>query len=289
MLSQKDSLLKSVLSFLVFPSVVEDKNQGIGFKVWNILILISWALMLNIALGILIFGILELLQYKGENSVVVLASGSSIWLVIFLACVVAPLTEEAAFRLGLVFKPIFVALGVFFLANFGVRAFWYDANWIVALTVPLVFAIVVYALLKIKVVGNLVHSLYQNHFRFVLYLSILLFGAAHLLNYSGLDNLWIVAPILFLPQLIAGIVLSFVRIKYGFWYGVLNHMIYNSSLIPSLLALNRNIDSTMTNVGTVDMIILTVISFGFISTAGFAVVTFLFDVVKWGKEVKNKK
>lgn len=67
----------------------------------------------------------------------------------------------------------------------------------------------------------------QNFYRYYVYLSALLFGFMHFSNYTTSANA--VYYILFLtaPQILAGLIMSYVRITYGFWYGLLLHCINN--------------------------------------------------------------
>ena len=68
----------------------------------------------------------------------------------------------------------------------------------------------------------------NKQYRIILYIvSSLLFGFIHIINYdlneSHLKYLFIITS----PQIFTGFVLGFIRLKYGFWYSVLNHSLYN--------------------------------------------------------------
>jgi uncharacterized protein len=64
-------------------------------------------------------------------------------------------------------------------------------------------------------------------YKYYVYLSALIFGCIHFSNYTTSENA--VYYILFLtaPQILAGLILSYVRINYGFWFGLLLHCINN--------------------------------------------------------------
>lgn len=63
--------------------------------------------------------------------------------------------------------------------------------------------------------------------------SIMFFGLSHLSNFQ-VDEIrenFVFIPILILPQLVLGIFLSFLRIKFGLIYAIIYHAVYNMVLI----------------------------------------------------------
>ena len=76
----------------------------------------------------------------------------------------------------------------------------------------------------------------ENFYRYYVYLSALLFGFMHFSNYTTSANA--VYYILFLtaPQILAGLILSYVRINYGFWFGCLLHC-FNNFIFVSLITI----------------------------------------------------
>ena len=67
-----------------------------------------------------------------------------------------------------------------------------------------------------------------EHFRWGFYISCLLFGAIHILNFEHLNyKLFFAAPFLIFPQVVAGVFLGFVRMKYGIIFSVLFHSLIN--------------------------------------------------------------
>lgn len=88
---------------------------------------------------------------------------------------------------------------------------------------------------------------WDNHFRAFFYLSAILFALMHLTNFSNTNILfYILAPLIVLPQFIGGLTLGYTRLKLGFFWGVLQHGLYNFILFSVvLLFLNT---SNLTNV-----------------------------------------
>ena len=71
----------------------------------------------------------------------------------------------------------------------------------------------------------------KSYFRWVYYLSAVLFGLVHVSNYELSESQNLLISIIILPQLFLGFMLGFVRIKYGFYYCVLLHAVYNACLV----------------------------------------------------------
>lgn len=70
-----------------------------------------------------------------------------------------------------------------------------------------------------------------NGFRFTVYLSCLVFGFLHLWNYQPLSGLsLLVSPLIVLPILISGFGFSYIRLKFGFFWGLALHILMN--LVP---------------------------------------------------------
>ena len=89
---------------------------------------------------------------------------------------------------------------------------------------------------------NRAKTLWLKYFKIFFYLFALAFALMHLSNYSNTNSLfYILAPLIVLPQIIAGITLGYVRLKLGFFWGVLQHGLYNLILFSvALLFFNSN-------------------------------------------------
>lgn len=72
----------------------------------------------------------------------------------------------------------------------------------------------------------------KRWFPYFLYGMILVFGLVHMFNYYNDNGLFfLLAPIIVGSQLIGGIILSFTRIKLGFFWACLQHVIFNSVVV----------------------------------------------------------
>ncbi|MFD2036100.1 hypothetical protein ACFSKL_14960 [Belliella marina] len=143
---------------------------------------------------------------------------------IFLIVLFVPLVEELVFRLPLKlsilrfnFFLFLISLGSFFIhmyVGFGMLLIW-------ALSLNLFFSKKYFKLIKTKWLRYKVE---------VFYLFTFLFGLMHAGNFDPQILPWYVFPIVFLPQLIGGFFTAIVRLRFGFFYGVLLHSFYNGAI-----------------------------------------------------------
>ncbi|GLU55976.1 hypothetical protein Dfri01_54370 [Dyadobacter frigoris] len=68
----------------------------------------------------------------------------------------------------------------------------------------------------------------KSYFKWVYYLSAVLFGWIHIITYAFDSSHYLFVPLITLPQTLMGFLLGYVRMIYGFWYGVLLHAVYNA-------------------------------------------------------------
>jgi hypothetical protein len=156
-----------------------------------------------------------------------------------LAVVFAPLVEETAFRLYLThFRPLFAVLGGTLMAV----AFSDDRITFVDLLLLPALALVlagVAGLMSIRA-REWIAVRWEHRFAFIFYGSALVFGLAHLFNYSFASNgaAEIAAgPLLIAPQLAGGLILAYGRVRLGFWYAVAMHAVFNAAVtVPVIFA-----------------------------------------------------
>lgn len=109
---------------------------------------------------------------------------------------------------------------------------------------------------------------YVNFFRRYVavyyYASSILFGFAHLANYSYNVEPWWYAPFIVLPQLISGFIFGYVCIRLGFLYAILAHMSVNL-----LLTLGDGIVLLLGEAGGIIWLAILVLSSLLVVTAAF--------------------
>lgn len=122
----------------------------------------------------------------------------TIWWLLFLATIAAPLWEEFVFRFPL--KP--------------------ERNYLVRLAD--------------KIAGRPLFSVFwQRNFRIIFYLVAILFGLIHSFNFENEWN-WLfilLLPLLILSQSVTGLFLGYIRLRLGFFWAILFHACFNFVLI----------------------------------------------------------
>ena len=83
-------------------------------------------------------------------------------------------------------------------------------------------------------------KLWDRIFPFLVYASSVIFGFVHLTNYTN-DGFWfyVFSPIIIASQLIGGFIITFIRVKYNFFYGILYHALWNALIIFPLIFINN--------------------------------------------------
>jgi membrane protease YdiL (CAAX protease family) len=205
-------------------------------KMFNLLKVVSWMILLLFPVSILLTLALSTTNYQGSNQVEELVSQTPIWLVVLLAVVLAPLMEETLFRLPLRYKPVFLGLSAVFGTYYVAQSFLpVNVEPVTALVagfvLPIIIGVFVFLIIRFTPLRSLIEKVYQRFFPAIFYTFVLLFGFVHFSNYTDRSSIWYIAPLLVLPQIIVGLVLGYVRMRYGFWYSVLGHAIYNGMLV----------------------------------------------------------
>jgi hypothetical protein len=146
---------------------------------------------------------------------------------------VAPLSEEIYFRLGLAPNLLFFFISLFLsTVQYAPKLFadlFSDASLFVGANVLFYLLLSAGICLFFWVRERLGHR-YADFFKrrvgWYYYLGALFFALAHLGNYAQQPLWWAVIFLIF-PQLISGLAFGYLRIRLGFWYGVLGHTLTN--------------------------------------------------------------
>jgi hypothetical protein len=194
------------LKFLRFPNQPEQFHP-MSLVDFMKLLLITLLVIAPYSLLIYVLGLFEM-----QNEVMDLLEEN---LTVFLITVIifAPIFEEPIFRLhlDLTKKSILWSLGV---SIFLVFDFWIA---VAALWIYLIW-------LFVRVSRNNPPSL-----KLVVYSSAILFGLVHLSNFTSLDyaTQFYLIPLLIGAQVFVGLVISFIRLRYGMKWAMIYHGVYN--------------------------------------------------------------
>ena len=220
------------------------------FKLWS---LVMVAVML---IGILSSYLMKMAGIEEvKNSVVDLFMGQPLYIFLLLAVVWAPVAEEVMFRLGLIYSPYRLSFSLSFLgvailaSSIGVvnsflpvslPEWWFDFTQEKGVYIYLPLMLLVGYLLgmvfKRKLNFEKVTRSYTSHFGKIFYLSALVFGFLHIFNFYDRGDMWFLLPLLVLPQALVGVILGYIRMKYGFIWSVATHCLHNGMIsIPLVL------------------------------------------------------
>ena len=145
---------------------------------------------------------------------------------VFFGIILAPIGEEIIMRLVLVFNRrnllVFIITCFILTVTFVIK----QKNMFVFFSSLTVISGVAYFYFdQCKV-------FFINHFRIMFFGSAILFGLFHIFNFNGITiSNFYVTPFLVLPQLFMGFILGFIRVKYGYIYGVLFHALINTTIL----------------------------------------------------------
>jgi membrane protease YdiL (CAAX protease family) len=85
--------------------------------------------------------------------------------------------------------------------------------------------------------GPMAFFKHKPYFKYVFYGLTLIFGFYHITNFEISTTILLLSPILVAPQISVGTLLGFIRVRFGLWWSILLHALYNLLLIGPILAL----------------------------------------------------
>nr|WP_315175987.1 CPBP family intramembrane glutamic endopeptidase [uncultured Flavobacterium sp.] len=195
--------ITDLIFFLKNPRDEQNADQSVKIKIKSFFSILAIDLIAMMLLLFLINVFEKLGWYVPENhqlrNLFVIAP---IWLVFILTVFIIPFIEEIVFRLFLRHK-----------RNYLLRS-------------------IIYVFPKYKAV---IFDRWVINFRYVFYLSAILFGLAHITNYDTDTTIIYIFPILLLPQFIVGVLIGYLRIKFNFILGFLFHAIHNAIFVSIAL------------------------------------------------------
>lgn len=151
-----------------------------------------------------------------------------------LAVIAAPLIEEMLFRFPLKYRRGAIALSMICFATLSANILQLTGVSIEQATLMSVILIAVLSIiLYFRLRGeNQLDNFSNRYYPYLFYAAALLFAFAHVFNYElASDQMWM-TPILVLPQMLLGLMLGFLRVKYGLWASIMAHAMNN--FIPTL-------------------------------------------------------
>jgi membrane protease YdiL (CAAX protease family) len=219
MISQIKETLFDFIQFLRNPKDEKLTNQTKTQIVSTFIILLLFCYLMSSITGFIIYFFENLGFYSTkDHAAIKLIESMPFFAVLVFGVLIAPISEELVFRLPLRYKYNVFVKFIMLMAKLSskrkqvrIRLF-FTKNW---------------------------NKYYGLHFYFIT----ALFAIIHIFNYKYSVNILIFAPLLVLPQFIAGMALGYIRLKYNFFLGILFHATYNGILFISVFyALNMPVE-----------------------------------------------
>lgn len=190
--------------FLVHPVEVAKKPMSLltHFKELGALLLMDVFLMMFLSVPILILEQLEVFSQQ-NHEVMRMVQGLPLPLLLLLGVILVPLLEEVIFRLPLRYR-----------RNYLLR-------WVVYISSKLRGK-------NITDGHEEARKVWQRHYRWVFYGFTVAFAYVHMSNFGEVSlTMWLVSPFLVAPQLAAGLIIGYIRLRQGFIWGVVFHATHN--------------------------------------------------------------
>lgn len=208
MLHTIQETFKELVSFLKNPLDKQDADQTNAHKTKRLLAIFAIDLPVSFVLAMLIMGFEELgFVDTDNNEVVKLLESYPVIAILFLTVIIVPFIEELIFRLFLKWK----------------------RNYLIQFIV-----------LVIPQSKEALSRFWHLHYSWVFYFSVIVFGFVHITNYEMTEiPIWVI-PFLVLPQLFAGAIIGFLRVRYNFMHGFYLHALHNAFFITfALISMGR--------------------------------------------------
>lgn len=229
-----------VYRYFLKPDQISFSDQTTTARIKWILFLLAFEMPF-----ILFAGFIQSLLFKNglidsQNHLTELISKEKLMFVPILILII-PAIEELIFRLPLRFKKINFIPFIIFTTSLAGLLIFKKVNLPVIMPVLLVIIItglLFFLVFHKKTMENFENFLHTNY-PFYFYSLAILFALFHLGNFSFSISLLLFAPVIVLPQFIAGFFMGFIRIKQGFIWGFIFHAMHNAIFIlPMLLAIS---------------------------------------------------
>ena len=232
------TVLKDLTKFVISPNTdalhFENQRYLIPKKVLLTLALGILSIIVGLSLSFGINGILTLLGFESpqnlSNKKELLESLSPLT-IFLLAAVLAPIVEETAFRLPLLFRKTYLSLSATFLylllnlpQSKIILGELTTSQILTHVGIGVGIFAMSYGLLSIDKVADSLLRFGKKNFAILFYTYAIFFAVIHF----KADQMTVYSFTATIPQLVGAIVMGYIRIKLGFQYAVLKHFFNNA-------------------------------------------------------------
>jgi membrane protease YdiL (CAAX protease family) len=214
-------------NFLRAPHLAVPAPLHLGWRRWTIMVATYLAGLVIIGTGLTVWQRTQHLPapeaFNGFSAPVLAA----------IVVLIAPLGEETLFRGWLTGRPralwlVLMAMLAALLLR-AVAAHWHEVAVSIGMVVVALAAPVGWFVLRRRTAAP---RWFARRFAVWFYLSDVVFGLMHLTNYPRLS--WALVPMV-LPQVWAGLVFGYLRMRNGLWAGILAHAVGNAAALATAL------------------------------------------------------
>lgn len=192
-------------------------------------------LVLSSITTFILFSVDSRLGSTTTNELTDFVQSNSYLYLLLVGGIALPFLEEIGFRLPLFFHPVSlgIAISYILILLFSILFPQTPSN-------PSFTLLMIGVSLLIGGIGVLffhwkrtpIELFWKQNFRWIYYGFAVLFGFLHISNFSS-ASIWIfcLTPLLVLPQFISGLVIGYLRMQFGFFWGFTFHAVWNSALL----------------------------------------------------------
>jgi hypothetical protein len=162
---------------------------------------------LNVVLAAVWFGLYSLIKGAERYDFMVQITFNQFWMYLTTICLLAPLVEEVLFRFPLRYERNYLLHML--LLMFGHSNDYEEQDEF----------------------ERRAQERYERFFGIILYGSCVLFAFVHMSNFPDFKHLWIWFPLLTIVQFVLGLIISYLRVRFGFLWGLYYHIVYNTLVI----------------------------------------------------------
>ncbi len=95
-----------------------------------------------------------------------------------------------------------------------------------------------------KLFGKRVQKIWSKHYAYFFYAFAVAFGLFHISNFSNSEIVFFaISPLIILSQLSGGVVLGYIRLKAGLFWGMLYHGLFNGIIVVIPLLFYHNVET----------------------------------------------
>ncbi|MEM1339675.1 MAG: hypothetical protein AAGF96_18085 [Bacteroidota bacterium] len=228
------SLFNDIVNFIKTPHNKPDLEKSFKLKVYETLGLFILKLVFLIPVVLFFVFVYDPENIQSVNMTDRFSPIALLWVGGFIL----PLVEEIAFRLSLIFKPLYLSLSssallYYFLtkAIFHTKISAVDESFVLRISLALSFGGFLFLILNIKTVKEYLTDFWNAHFRIIYYCACLVFAWLHIYKYEFIWLNIFLLPILTLPQLFSAIIYGYTRVSFGFRYPLIVHITMNTIAI----------------------------------------------------------